>query len=159
MLARKDKKDSFESNQLHRKKSIEPSLQGDCEERHLEDLIGYVDVTIIFEPGMSVLESPYVIKIPVCKLVCLSFKEQIPFETLLAKQTFLKKKNVFDKIQNFYEMIIKLREDFLDERRISEITFEQTREYLNKFEEMNLHKELSLGKLDENEDLTFFEVF
>jgi len=159
MLARKDKKDSFESNQLQRKKSIEPSLQGDCEERHLEDLIGYVDVTIIFEPDMTVLESPIVIKIPVCKLVCLSFKEQIPFETLLAKQTYLQKKNVFDKIQNFYEMIMKLREDVLDETRICEITIEQTRKYLDKFEEMNLNKELSLGKLDENEDLSFFEVF
>lgn len=158
MLARKDKKDSIESNQLQRKKSIEPSLQGDCEERHLEDLIGFVDVTVIFGPDMSVMESPVVIKIPVCKLVFLSFKEQIPFETLLAKQSYLKKKNVFDKIKNYYENVIKLKETVYDEKRIGEISIEETREYLDKFEEMNLQEELELDKLDENEDLSYLEV-
>lgn len=158
MLARKDKKDSFESNQLQRKKSVEPSLQGDCEERHLEDLIGYIDVNIICRPDMSIMETPIVIKIPCCKLVLLSFKEQIPFETMLARQGYLKKKNVFDKIKNFYEKINKLKEAVNDERKINEITIEETREYLEKFEELNLYEELELDNLNEDEDLAYFEV-
>ncbi len=152
MLARKDKKDTFESNHLQRKKSIEPSLQGDCEERHLEDLIGYVDVTVMFSPEKSVIENPVNIKIPVCKLVSLSRKQQIPFETLLAKQIYLKKKKVFDKITNFYQKIMKLREVTQDEKRIWALSVEETREYLDQFEEMNLQEELEFDRLDENED-------
>jgi len=159
MLARKDKNNSVGSdNLLERKKSIEPSLQGDCEERHLEDLIGYVDVTVIFGPDMSVMEEPLVIKIPVCKLITLSYKEQIPFETILAKHANLKKKSAYDKILNFYDEIKKLKEIVLDEIKINEITIEETREYLNKFEEMDFSQELELDKLDEAEDYGYLEV-
>ncbi len=159
MLARKDKNNSVGTeNLLQHKKSIEPSLQGDCEERHLEDLIGYLDVTVIFGPDMSVMEEAAVIKIPVCKLIALSHKEQIPFESILAKHSFLKKKSVFDKILSLHDKIIKLKLIVLDDKKINEISIDETREYLSKFEEINLQEELDLDKLDESEDFGYLEV-
>lgn len=159
MCARKDKKNMQESNEfLQRQKSIIPSLQGDCEERHLEDLIGLVDVTVVFGPDMSVMEEPHVISIPICKLVILSPREQIPFETILANQKHLKKKSSIDKVLDFYNKILSLKEKVQDDTKIMEISIDETRELLNRFEEIDMHEEFELGKLDECEDQPALEV-
>jgi len=157
MLARKEK-DVSDTNSLERKKSVEPSLLGDCEERHLEDLIGYVYVTVTFSPDKTVLDKPEVIQIPVCKLIPLNMREQIPFENILAKQIYLNKKKIFDKINEFYIKMQKLKEITLDEKKIDNISIHETREHLNYFEELNINEELQLDKIDENEDFSYFEV-
>jgi len=158
MLARKDKKSSLDSHLLDRKKSVEPSIHGDCEERHLEDLLGFVDVSISFGPDMSIMEHPIFIKIPVCKLVPLTAREQIPFEALIAKQVNFCRKSAFEKLDNFFNEIKMLFAKVSDEVKINEITVEETREYLQKFEEMNLQEQLELDKLDELEDADYLEV-
>lgn len=158
MLARKDKKNSLDSHLLDRKKSQEPSVHGDCEERHLEDLIGFVDVAITFGPDMSILEHPIIIKIPVCKLVPLSAREQIPFESLLIKQSKLTKKSAFDKVDNLLREVKFLKTKVSDEVKINDITEEETRKYLHRFEVMNLQEQLDLDKLDEHEDTDYFDV-
>lgn len=158
MLARKDKNNSLDSHLLDRKKSQEPSIHGDCEERHLEDLLGFVDVSISFGPDMSIMEHPIFIKIPVCKLVPLTAREQIPFEALLAKQVNLSKKSAFQKIDNFLLEVKMLLQKVIDDLKINEISVEETREYLNRFEEMNLQEQLQLDELDEHDDADYLEV-
>jgi len=158
MLARKDKNNSIDSHLLDRKKSTEPSVHGECEERHLEELLGYLDVMITFGPDMSVIEEPVVIKIPACKIVTLTPREQIPFETILAKQLYLKKRFALEKIEKFYDEIKELKNITYDEKKLNELSIDLTRNYLNKFEEINLNEYLQLDKLDENEDSDFIEV-
>ena len=159
MLARKDKTNSLDSHLLDRKKSHEPSIHGDCEERHLEDLIGFVDVAITFGPDMSIIEHPIFIKIPICKLVPLSAREQIPFETLLAKKVNSIKKSAFDKIDNLVREIKFLKGKVSDESKLKGISENETRGYLHRFEEMNMNEQLELNKLDEHEDENYLEVY
>lgn len=160
MLARKDKDIQEDRNHLFEKKKsvIETSLQGDCEERHLEDLIGYVDVKVTFGPDMSIMDQPILITIPVCKLIPLSAREQIPFETILAKNLHIKNVSFKNKIHDFLQEILRLKEYTHDDNKINQISIEETRVYLNKFEELDLCHEFGIQNLEEVEDEESLEV-
>ena len=150
MLSRKDKeKTNDDSLMFTKKKSILPSIQGDCEERHLEDLIGMIDIIVMFAPDMYLMDQQEVISIPACKVVALSKRDQIPFETILAKRINNDNKERKNKIINFHKKVIELKEISNDAKKINEIPIDEIKEHLNRFEELDIQDEFEINKLDE----------
>ena len=160
MLSRKDKEIKNDDNLMFmKKKSILPSIQGDCEERHLEDLIGMIDIIVMFAPDMFVMDQQEVISIPACKVVALSAREQIPFETILAKKISNDNKYRKNKIINFHKKVKELKEISNDEKKLNEIPIEEIKEHLNKFEELNIQDDFDINKLDEFDYEKMIEVY
>ena len=151
MLARKDKDHSEDANMLTKKNSISPSIQEICDERHLEDLNGMIDITLMFSPDMLLMEQFEVITIPTCKVVALSAREQIPFETIIAKNISCKNKERKKKINEFCEFVQNLKSLTEDQTKMNNTPIEELKDYLTKFEELNIEEEFETNKLEEFE--------
>jgi len=125
MLARKEKDNS---NIIERMKSFEQKREGFCQERHLDELPGFVDILIMFAPDGTLLDSEkelnqsnsnlvnnnnnsFKISIPVCKIIPLTPKEELNFQKILIKKQM--------KVQNIQvENLNKIYEEFKNYERL-----------------------------------------
>ena len=74
MFARKDKSISDDNNykktnSLERMKSKEIIKEGYCHQIHLEELPGFIELEVAFSPDMNLLDNPFKVSLPVCKIV------------------------------------------------------------------------------------------
>lgn len=161
MLSRKDlnsPNNNDDDFMFTKKKSVLPEIQGHCEERHLEDLLGMIDITLMFGPDMTLMENQEIISIPACKVVPLSSREQIPLETIIAKKANNEHKDRKKKIVLFHKLIMDLKEACSDEKKLEKIPIEEIKEHLNKFEELNIEEEFEISKLDDYDAEKMMEV-
>ena len=149
MLARKDK----DLGELKRMSSSGFKKEGYCPERHLEELPGFVSVTILFTGGSNPqqLKEPIKISLPVCFLIPLSPEEQIKFEKSVIIQQEMEIEEANQQIENIfkkcevYETYVK-NSSLLEEKNINEI-----KGILSEVEKINI-EELGKNASDEYKD-------
>jgi hypothetical protein len=141
MLARKEKDNS---DIIERMKSFEPSREGYCQERHLDELPGFVDIQIMFAPDGTLLETEkdfnnsnfnfgnnnLKISIPVCKIIPLTPKEELNFQKTLLK-TQMKVQNVQNENLNKIYEEFKNYENLLTPENLNSLKLDEAKNILS----------------------------
>jgi hypothetical protein len=128
MLARKDK----ENTKIEKMKSFSEKKEGYCNERHLDSLLEFVLVEIMFYPGSEIkkIKDNIKISIPVCHLIPLSPKEEIRFE----KSILLENNN---EVMEIYNIGKELEKYLNNEKLLDEFDLNKIKEMLNLAEKIN----------------------
>ena len=122
MLARKDK----DLGELRKMKSSGLQKKGNCPDRHLEELPGFVSVNILFDSSNQKIKENKNIGIPVCFLIPLTPEEQVKFEKNIIIEKEMEIEEDINKIEELtikcqeYEKYIK-DDKILEEKSIEEI--------------------------------------
>ena len=142
MLARKDK----DLNELKRMKSSGFKKEGNCPDRHLEELPGFVSVIILFDPTPKKMKETVNISIPVCFLIPLTPEEQIKFEKTIFIENEMEIEEAINEIEELnkkceeYETYIK-NDKILEEKSLEEV--KNILSDVQKIDENNLGKNLA----------------
>lgn len=142
MLARKDKEDTDIAERL---KSSEIHKEGHCQERHLEELPGFVDVEIIFTPEHVMLDSPIKLSLPVCKVIPLSPKEETNFQKAMLKTKF-------KKVDSLCQRYVEYEKYLRDGKLLSSLSLSDAKEIISDLEG-EIKKEEYLAPMDEPETI------
>ena len=140
MLARKDK----DLNELKRMKSS--GFEGNCPDRHLEELPGFVSVIILFDPTPKKMKETVNMSIPVCFLIPLTPEEQIKFEKTIFIENEMEIEEAINEIEELnkkceeYETYIK-NDKILEEKSLEEV--KNILSDVQKIDENNLGKNLA----------------
>ena len=100
--------------------------KGNCPDRHLEELPGFVSVNILFDSSNQKIKENKNIGIPVCFLIPLTPEEQVKFEKNIIIEKEMEIEEDINKIEELtikcqeYEKYIK-DDKILDEKSIEEI--------------------------------------
>ena len=142
MLARKDK----DLNELKRMKSSGFKKEGNCPDRHLEELPGFVSVIILFDPTPKKMKETVNMSIPVCFLIPLTPEEQIKFEKTIFIENEMEIEEAINEIEELnkkceeYETYIK-NDKILEEKSLEEV--KNILSDVQKIDENNLGKNLA----------------
>ena len=140
MLARKDK----ELGELKRMSSRGFQKEGFCEDRHLEELPGFVSVNVLFMNNTQQMKEPIKISIPVCFLVPLSPEEQIKFEKKVIIQQEMEIEEANKEIEEIYKKCQTYETYIKNDSLLEEKSLEEVKGILAEVENINI------GELEKN---------
>jgi hypothetical protein len=151
MLARKVK-DNFD---LERGKSSDAKKEGYCSERHLEELPGFVDLTIMFTPEMKLMDEVVRVSLPACQLIPLTPKEELNFEKMILKNQYKVKNRRQDELDLLFNEFCKYSEFVKQPVQLNSLNMEESLKLSEKLE-TGLKKEdfQELLEAQENEDVS-----
>lgn len=141
MLARKDK----ELVDLRRMKSSGLQKEGNCPDRHLEELPGFVSVIILFDdkkPPKKIKEDIN-ISIPVCFLIPLTPEEQVKFEKNIIIEKEMEIEEAINEIEDLYNKCLSYEAYLKDDNLLEQKSLEEIKNILSEVEKIN---ENNLGK-------------
>jgi len=159
MIARKDKGntdliDKFSSSEI--KKSSY------CSERHLEELPGFIDLELLFDPNKTLIDEPVQISLPVCNLAPLNPKDELVFQKSMIKLQMKKKKQSSESLNQIYDEYKNYEEYCMNPKLLSQISLEEAKRLMEKLE-TGINVEEFSSSLEEienaNVSLTFIIIF
>ena len=148
MLARKDK----DLNELKRMKSSGFRKEGNCPDRHLEELPGFVSVIILFDPTPKKMKETVNISIPVCFLVPLTPEEQIKFEKDIIIENEMEIEEAINEVEELTKKCEEYEKYIKDDKILEEKSLEEVKNILNdvqKIDETKIGKNLSQDEYKE----------
>ena len=97
MLARKDK----EEKEIERMHSSDIIKEGNCQERHLEELQGFITIDLLFNEKKEPIKLTK-LSLPVCLISIIDVKEQIELEKMSLKQQYIEEEAKKNKLELIY---------------------------------------------------------
>jgi hypothetical protein len=105
-----------------------------CNERHLEELPGYIELEILFDEKRNLLDKPINVSIPICFINPISNKDEVVFEKILLKNENYQKINSQNELNSLNEEFEKLNRFLLDPKSLNELMLEEAKIILNKLQ-------------------------
>lgn len=158
MLSRKDKDKTI----VEEKNNVIANFEGNCYERHLEELPGYIEVEILFDNTKKMLERPKKTSIPVCFIQLISNKDELVLEKILLKNENYQKINSQNELNSMYEEYEKLQRFILEPKSLNELLLEEAKITLNKIQHSTPAQLENIAKIvddsEENMNVIIFVI-
>ena len=138
MLARRDK----ELEELKPMSSSGFQKEGNCPDRHLEELPGSVSVQVLFTGDLKPQEikNPINISIPVCFLIPLTPEEQVKFEKNIIIQQELEFEETNQKIEEIYKKCEEYEKYIKNDSLLEGKSLEEIKCILEEVEKINIEE-------------------
>jgi hypothetical protein len=159
MIARKDKGNTDLIDKLS---SSEIKKSSYCAERHLEELPGFIDLELLFDPNKTLIDEPVQLSLPVCNIAPLHPKDELAFQKSMIKLQMRKRKQSSESLNHIYDEYKNYEEYCINPKLLSQISLEDAKRLMEKLE-TGINVEEFSSSLEESENvnvsITFYNYF
>ena len=130
MLSRKE----IDKSDVEEKNNNMATKEAPCNERHLEELPGYIEIEILFDNNKKLLDKPFKVSIPVCNIQMISNKDEVILEKVLLKNENYQKNNLQNELNLLFTEFDNLSKYISEPKTLNEVMLEEAKIILSKLQ-------------------------